>query len=234
MNKFIQAAKKNRQSALAENSGSGSRTAGPGRFKAKLIGAEIGENRQGTAKRAKLTYEVVEVIKGNEEDVGATISEYISENHNSDSQAKRYTALVNQLLDAGVKEEKISDEDDETLWDAIVTAVQAAGKVINKGVEVYAAMDRVQTTKLAENGKPYFNNYFVELSACEAYGEDACCHDYSESNEPDPREEQMYEELRKEEAEVVNAPKTEKSKVVKKTQQAQQANAAEFTDDLPF
>ena len=216
MNKFIQAAKNNRQSALAENSGSGSRTAGPGRFKAKLVGAEIGENRQGTAKRAKLTYEVVEVIKGNEEDVGATISEYISENHNSDSQAKRYTALVNQLLDAGVKEEKISDEDDETLWDAIVTAVQAAGKVINKGVEVYAAMDRVQTTKLAENGKPYFNNYFIELVSAEAPAQEAAV-----------------------EAEVVNAQKTEKPKVVKKTQQVQQAQqqvaAASFEDsDLPF
>ena len=165
MNKFIAAAKNNRAAALAENSGSGSRMAGPGRFKVKLVGAEIGENRQGTAKRAKLTYEVVAVIKGDEKDVGATISEYISENHNSDSQSKRYTALVNQLLDAGVKEDKISDEDDETLWDAIVTAVQAAGKVINKGVEVFAALDHVQTTKLAENGKPYFNNYFVELSA---------------------------------------------------------------------
>ena len=165
MNKFIAAAKNNRATALAENSGSGSRMAGPGRFKVKLVGAEIGENRQGTAKRAKLTYEVVAVIKGDEKDVGATISEYISENHNSDSQAKRYTALVNQLLDAGVKEDKISDEDDETLWDAIVTAVQAAGKVINKGVEVFAALDHVQTTKIAENGKPYFNNYFIELSA---------------------------------------------------------------------
>lgn len=217
MNKFIQAAKNNRQSALAENSGSGSRTAGPGRFKAKLVGAEIGENRQGTAKRAKLTYEVVEVIKGDEEDVGATISEYISENHNSDSQAKRYTALVNQLLDAGVKEEKISDEDDETLWDAIVTAVQAAGKVINKGVEVYAAMDRVQTTKLAENGKPYFNNYFIELDSAAAA----------------PAQEAAVE------AEVVNTPKTEKPNVVKKTQQVQQAQqqvaAASFEDsDLPF
>lgn len=165
MNKFITAAKNNRATALAENSGNGSRVAGPGRFKVKLVGAEIGENRQGTAKRAKLAYEVVAVIKGDEKDVGANISEYISENHNSDSQAKRYTALVNQLLDAGVKEDKISDEDDETLWDAIVTAVQAAGKVINKGVQVYAALDHVQTTKLAENGKPYFNNYFVELSA---------------------------------------------------------------------
>lgn len=218
MNKFIQAAKNNRQSALAENSGSGSRIAGPGRFKAKLVGAEIGENRQGTAKRAKLTYEVVEVIKGDEEDVGATISEYISENHNSDSQAKRYTALVNQLLDAGVKEEKISDEDDETLWDAIVTAVQAAGKVINKGVEVYAAMDRVQTTKLAENGKPYFNNYFIELvSAAAAPAQEATV-----------------------EAEVVNTPKTENPKVVKKTQQVQQqaqqqVAATSFEDsDLPF
>ena len=212
MNKFIQAAKNNRQSAFAETNGSGSHTAGPGRFKAKLVGAEIGENRQGTAKRAKLTYEVVEVIKGDEEDVGATISEYISENHNSDSQAKRYTALVNQLLDAGVKEEKISDEDDETLWDAIVTAVQAAGKVINKGVEVYAAMDRVQTTKLAENGKPYFNNYFIEIGAAVAA----------------PVQEAVVE------AEVVNAQKTEKPKDVKKAQQVQNKAAADICDDLPF
>lgn len=165
MNKFIAAAKNNRASALAENSGSGSRHAGPGRFKVKLVGAEIGENRQGTAKRAKLTYQVVAVIKGDEKDVGATVSEYISENHNSNSQQKRYTALVNQLLDAGVKEDKISDDDDNTLWEAIMTAVQAAGKAVNKGVEVYAALDHVQTTNLAENGKPYFNNYFIELSA---------------------------------------------------------------------
>lgn len=165
MNKFITAAKNNRASALAENTGSGSRMAGPGRFEVKLVGAEIGENRAGTAKRAKLTYEVVAVVKGNPEDVGATISEYISENHNSDSQAKRYTALVNQLLDAGVKEEKISDEDDNTLWEAIITAVQAASKFVNKGVEVLAALDHVESKKVAENGKPYFNNYFIERSA---------------------------------------------------------------------
>ena len=114
------------------------------------------------------------------------------------------------MLDAGVKEEKISDEDDETLWDAIVTAVQAAGKVINKGVEVYAAMDRVQTTKLAENGKPYFNNYFIELAPAAA-----------------PAQETVAE------SEVVNAQKTEKPKAVKKTQQTQQAAASNF-DDLPF
>lgn len=205
MNKFIAAAKNNRATALAENSGSGSRMAGPGRFKVKLVGAEIGENRQGTAKRAKLSYEVVSVIKGDEKDVGATISEYISENHNSDSQAKRYTALVNQLLDAGVKEDKISDEDDDTLWDAIMTAVQAAGKVINKGVEVYAALDHVQTTKLAENGKPYFNNYFVELSA----------------------------ETAKTEKPKTEKPKVETQKAVEQTAQpAPQPVVAD--DDLPF
>lgn len=207
MNKFIAAAKNNRATALAENSGSGSRMAGPGRFKVKLVGAEIGENRQGTAKRAKLTYEVVAVIKGDEKDVGATISEYISENHNSDSQAKRYTALVNQLLDAGVKEDKISDEDDETLWDAIVTAVQAAGKVINKGVEVFAALDHVQTTKIAENGKPYFNNYFIELSA-----ETAAAQPKTDKKEK---------------------PKAESAKTAEQTvQPAPQVSVAD--DDLPF
>lgn len=218
MNKFIAAAKAKRTTALAENTGTGSKMAGPGRFEVQLISAEIGDNRAKTAKQAKLVYEVTRVIKGNEEDVGSTITEYISQNHNSDSMGKRYTVLVNQLLDAGIKEEKISDDDDETLWDAVVTATQAASKAVSKGVAIPAAVDHVETQKIAENGKPYFNNYFIELDASMA---EAATAEQTEQVEPAEQ----------------SAPKAKpKATVAKKAAAEKEAPAAASfaDDDLPF
>lgn len=218
MNKFIAAAKAKRTTALAENTGTGSKMAGPGRFEVQLISAEIGDNRAKTAKQAKLVYEVTRVIKGNEEDVGSTITEYISQNHNSDSMGKRYTVLVNQLLDAGIKEEKISDDDDETLWDAVVTATQAASKAVSKGVAIPAAVDHVETQKIAENGKPYFNNYFIELDASMA---EAAPAEQTEQAEP---------------AEQPSPKAKPKATVAKKAAAEKEAPAsASFADDdLPF
>lgn len=218
MNKFIAAAKAKRTTALAENTGTGSKMAGPGRFEVQLISAEIGDNRAKTAKQAKLVYEVTRVIKGNEEDVGSTITEYISQNHNSESMGKRYTVLVNQLLDAGIKEEKISDDDDETLWDAVVTATQAASKAVSKGVAIPAAVDHVETQKIAENGKPYFNNYFIELDASMAEAAPA-----EQPEQAEPAEQP--------------APKAKpKATVVKKAAAEKEAPAAASfaDDDLPF
>lgn len=218
MNKFIAAAKAKRTTALAENTGTSSKMAGPGRFEVQLISAEIGDNRAKTAKQAKLVYEVTRVIKGNEEDVGSTITEYISQNHNSESMGKRYTVLVNQLLDAGIKEEKISDDDDETLWDAVVTATQAASKAVSKGVAIPAAVDHVETQKIAENGKPYFNNYFIELDASMAEATPA-----EQTEQAEPAEQP--------------APKAKpKATVVKKAAAEKEAPAAESfaDDDLPF
>lgn len=223
MNKFIAAAKAKRTTALAENTGTGSKMAGPGRFEVQLISAEIGDNRAKTAKQAKLVYEVTRVIKGNEEDVGSTITEYISQNHNSESMGKRYTVLVNQLLDAGIKEEKISDDDDETLWDAVVTATQAASKAVSKGVEIPAAVDHVETQKIAENGKPYFNNYFIELDASMA--------------EATPAEQAAQAEPAEQPAPVKEAPKARpKASMVKKVAAEKEAPAADSfaDDDLPF
>lgn len=168
MLKYLEAAKSKRSTALAENTGTGAKTAGPGRFEVKMISAEIAENRAKTAKQAKIVYEVTRVIKGDEDsDLGATITEYISQNHSAESMSRRYTVLANQLLDAGLREDKIADEDDATLWDAVVTATQAAAKALTKEVEIRAALDRVQTQKMAENGKPYYNNYFIELESAD-------------------------------------------------------------------
>lgn len=162
MNKFIEAAKAKRSEALTRNEG-GIKTAGPGRFIVKLDGAEITENRAKTAKMAKLTYKVTDVIEGAPENVGTIIYEYISESHKDEQMSRRYTQLVNQLLDAGCSEQKISDEDDETLFEAVITATNYAAKAVAKGVEIKAALDHVETDKVAENGKPYYNNYFIEI-----------------------------------------------------------------------
>lgn len=162
MNKFIEAAKAKRTEALTRSEG-GVKTAGPGKFIVNLVAAEITDNRAKTAKMAKLTYKVETVIEGAPENVGSTIYEYISESHKEEQMARRYTQLVNQLLDAGCSESKISDEDDETLFEAVITATNYASKAIAKGVKIIAALDHVETDKVAENGKPYYNNYFIEV-----------------------------------------------------------------------
>jgi len=162
MNKFIEAAKAKRTEALTRSEG-GVKTAGPGKFIVNLVAAEITDNRAKTAKMAKLTYKVETVIEGAPENVGSIIYEYISESHKEEQMARRYTQLVNQLLDAGCSESKISDEDDETLFEAVITATNYASKAIAKGVKIIAALDHVETDKVAENGKPYYNNYFIEV-----------------------------------------------------------------------
>lgn len=162
MNKFVEAAKAKRSEALTRNEG-GVKTAGSGRFIVQLTAAEVTENRAKTAKMAKLTYKVTDVIEGAPENVGTIIYEYISESHKDEQMARRYTQLVNQLLDAGCSEQKISDEDDETLFEAVITATNYASKAAAKGVVIKAALDHVETDKVAENGRPYYNNYFIEI-----------------------------------------------------------------------
>lgn len=162
MNKFINAAKSKRDEAYTRGEG-GVKTAGPGRFIVQLTAAEMTENRAKTARMAKLTYKVIAVLEGAPENVDSVIYEYISESHKDEQMGRRYTILVNQLLDAGLKEDKISDEDDETLFEAVTTATNYAAKAIAKGAVIKGALDHVETDKIAENGKPYYNNYFIEI-----------------------------------------------------------------------
>jgi hypothetical protein len=181
--------------AALYSSGSGSKMAGEGKFFAVLTDAEISSNRANTGKRAALTYKVVDVIEGSPEDAGRELTEYISLSSNEDIINKKCGILYNEALRAGVKAEKMEDDDDVTIADVLSTVVNQVKKFIEKeGNEgkVKAIVKRVKTDKLAENGKPYFNNYF----------HDDELDDYEESHEnPEPKKKEASATKVKAEAE---------------------------------
>lgn len=149
--------------AALYSSSNGSKMAGEGKFYATLINAEISANRAGTGKRAALTYKVVDVIEGDPSDTGRELTEYISLSSSEDIINKKCGILYNQAIRAGIKSEKLYEEDDETIADVLSTVVAAVKKFIDKESnegKVKAIVKRVKTEKVAENGKPYYNNYF--------------------------------------------------------------------------
>lgn len=151
--------------ATLYSAGTGSKVAGEGTFYATLINAEVADNRAGTSKRVALTYKVLDVIEGDPADVGRELTEYISANSNEDIINRKCAILYSEAIRAGVKAEKLQDEDDEEIFDVLTTVVAATKKFIDKEAnaeKVKAIVKRVKTDKMAENGKPYFNNYFQD------------------------------------------------------------------------
>lgn len=145
-----------------------------GDFKVALKTAKCEKNRAGDADTIKLEYKVLEVIDGSQDEVGTTFTEYISSKTSDEMLADKVALFVDQLLRAGVKPEKLEDEDDETLFDAGRTAANVASKFIAKHEDgVVAYVGRRASKKLAENGKPYFNNYWMDPSKFEVEEEDA-------------------------------------------------------------
>ena len=144
-----------------------------GDFKVALKTAKCEKNRAGDADTIKLEYKVLEVIDGSQDEVGTTFTEYISSKTSDEMLADKIALFVDQLLRAGVKPEKLEDEDDETLFDAGRTAANVASKFIAKHEDgVVAYVGRRASKKLAENGKPYFNNYWMDPSKFEVEEED--------------------------------------------------------------
>ena len=139
-----------------------------GDFKVALKTAKCEKNRAGDADTIKLEYKVLEVIEGSQDEVGTSFTEYISSKTSDEMLADKIALFVDQLLRAGVNPEKLEDEDDETLFDAGRTAVNVASKFIAKHEDgVVAYVGRRASKKLAENGKPYFNNYWMDPSKFE-------------------------------------------------------------------
>lgn len=139
-----------------------------GDFKVALKTAKCEKNRAGDADTIKLEYKVLEVINGSPDEVDTTFTEYISAKTSDEMLADKIALFVDQLLRAGVKPEKLEDEDDETLFDAGRTAANVASKFIAKHEDgVVAYVGRRASKKLAENGKPYFNNYWMDPSKFE-------------------------------------------------------------------
>ena len=113
--------------------------------------------------KENVEYEVVEIYDGMPDQVGTTFTEYLSSKTKEDILSNKVALFVDQLLRAGVKPEKLEDEDDETVFDAGRTAANAASKFVAKHPgEVIAYVSRRESDKLAQNGKPYFNTYFED------------------------------------------------------------------------
>lgn len=166
--------KQREDAAKLYTSKGGSKITQEGDFKVALKTAKCEKNRAGDADTLKLEYKVLEVIEGSQDEVGTTFTEYISSKISDEMLADKIALFVDQLLRAGVKPEKLEDEDDETVFDAGRTAVNVASKFIAKNEDgVVAYVGRRASKKLAENGKPYFNNYWMDPSKFEVEEEDA-------------------------------------------------------------
>lgn len=151
---------------------SGAKITGEGQFKVALKTVKVEKNRAGDADNIKLEYEVVEIFDGMPDQVGTTFTEYISSKTKEDILSNKIALFVDQLLRAGLKPEKLEDEDDETVFDAGRTAANAASKFIAKHPgEVVAYVTRRESDKLAQNGKPYFNTYFEDPDLHEGQAE---------------------------------------------------------------
>lgn len=147
---------------LYESKG-GAKITQSGDFKVALKTAKVEKNRAGDADTIKLEYKVLEVMDGDPAEVGTTFTEYISSKSSDDMLADKVAILVDQLLRAGVKPEKLEDEEDETVFDAGRTACNVASKFVSKHEDaVVAYVGRRESKKMAENGKPYFNNYWMD------------------------------------------------------------------------
>lgn len=151
---------------------SGAKITGEGQFKVALKTVKVEKNRAGDADNIKLEYEVVEIFEGMQDQVGTTFTEYLSSKSKEDILSNKVALFVDQLLRAGLKPEKLEDEDDETVFDAGRTAANAASKFIAKHPgEVVAYVTRRESDKLAQNGKPYFNTYFEDPALHEGQSE---------------------------------------------------------------
>lgn len=151
---------------------SGAKITGEGQFKVALKTVKVEKNRAGDADNIKLEYEVVEIFEGMPDQVGTTFTEYLSSKTNEDILSNKVALFVDQLIRAGLKPEKLEDEDDETVFDAGRTAANAASKFIAKHPgEVVAYVTRRESDKLSQNGKPYFNTYFEDPALHEGQAE---------------------------------------------------------------
>ena len=138
--------------------------------------ADWGANRDNTVEQGKIICEVKTVTDGPADAVGSVITEYVSLKNEKMAQIK-YLQIAKWLVDAGVKEEKFTDDDDETLADAMRTIVHALDKYAKRR-DIVVPCTRKETDKKDQNGRPYYSNYFdaapenAAVSPEEVFGKD--------------------------------------------------------------
>lgn len=166
MANFLSDLRAKRDAGEITTSSSAVKIAGEGHFTVKITAAEWGKNRSGDAEQGKLSFLVVGVRKDTDKsEIGSIFSEYVSMK-NEEMAKKKYLQISDWLLNAGVKDEKMVDEDDETLEEAMHTLINAVAKYCTKR-EVTANCFRKASDKVDSQGRPYYNNYFDDPNAGE-------------------------------------------------------------------
>lgn len=152
----LRAKRKNGEISTASSS---VKIAGEGHFTVKVTEAKWDKNRSGDAEQGKITFKVIGVRKDTpEDDIGAIFTEYVSLK-NEEMAEKKYLQISDWMAAAGVKDEKMVDEDDEGLDDSMRTLILALQKYCQKK-EITADCYRKASEKVDSKGRPYYNNYF--------------------------------------------------------------------------
>lgn len=171
MANFLTDLRAKRDAGEITTSSSSVKIAGEGHFTVKITAAEWGKNRSGDAEQGKISFLVVGVRKDTDKsEIGSIFSEYVSMK-NEEMAKKKYLQITDWLTNAGVKDEKMVDEDDETLEEAMHTLINAVAKYCTKR-EVTANCFRKASDKVDSQGRPYYNNYFDDPNAGEEEAEE--------------------------------------------------------------
>lgn len=156
------------------------KVAGEGHFTVQVTEAKWDKNRNGDAEQGRISFKVIGVRKDTpESEIGGIFSEYVSLK-NEEMAQKKYLQISDWLTAAGVKDDKLVDEDDESLADAMRTLILALQKYCKKK-EVKADCFRKESDKTDTKGRPYFNNYFDDPFSSE---------DVEEAEAPAPKPEE--------------------------------------------
>lgn len=160
-----------RENGEISTTSSSVKIAGEGHYTVKVTEAKWDKNRDGTAEQGKITFKVIAVRKDTDpSEVGGIFTEYVSLK-NEEMAEKKYLQISDWMSNAGIKDDKLVDEDDEDLAEAMRTLILALQKYCSKR-EITVDCYRKQSDKVDSKGRPYFNNYFDDPFSTEG-GEEA-------------------------------------------------------------
>lgn len=166
MANMLETLRAKRENGEITTASTGVKVAGEGHFTVKLTEAKWDKNRNGDAEQGKLSFKVVAVRKDTDPaEIGGVFSEYVSLK-NEEMAEKKYLQISDWLSAAGVADEKMVDDDDETLAESMRTLILAADKFAKKR-EVVADCFRKASDKVDSQGRPYYNNYFNDPNSDE-------------------------------------------------------------------
>lgn len=164
MANMLETLRAKRDAGEISTSSTGVKIASEGHFTVQLTNAEWGKNRNGDAEQGKLTFKVIGVRKDTDpEAIGSVFTEYVSVK-NEDMANKKYLQISDWLSAAGVKDEKMVDEDDEGIQESLRTLILCAQKYASKK-DITANCFRKASDKVDANGRSYYNNYFDDPNA---------------------------------------------------------------------